>query len=65
MPIYEFVCESCRHAYEAFVVRVGGTAPCPECGSEDVEKAISCPATPSSGTPERSSAPPPCAAGGG
>ena len=46
MPIYEFVCSRCRHEYEMLVPRVDATAPCPECGSEDVERAISRPAAP-------------------
>ena len=34
MPIYEFICESCRHEFETLVTCVGGEAPCPKCGGE-------------------------------
>ena len=62
MPIYEFVCEACRSAFESFVPRVGAKAPCPKCGSENVERAISRPCAP----PTSSNAPSAggCPAGG-
>ena len=43
MPIYEFVCQSCEHFYEALVKRPGAKAPCPECGGRKVKQAISRP----------------------
>jgi putative FmdB family regulatory protein len=43
MPIYEFICGKCSHAYEALVPRPGAKADCPECGSKRVKQQISAP----------------------
>jgi putative FmdB family regulatory protein len=40
MPIYEFDCRKCGARFEE-LVRAGGTAACPKCGSEDVERRFS------------------------
>ena len=40
MPIYEFACRSCGTRFEE-LVRVGETAPGPECGSAEVERRFS------------------------
>ena len=40
MPIYEYQCRKCEHEFEA-IVRVGGTASCPSCQSDDVERVLS------------------------
>jgi putative FmdB family regulatory protein len=40
MPIYEFDCRACEARFEE-LVRVGGSAACPMCGSEDVERRFS------------------------
>jgi putative FmdB family regulatory protein len=40
MPIYEFACGSCGARFEE-LVRAGETAPCPECGSPEVERKFS------------------------
>jgi putative FmdB family regulatory protein len=37
VPIYEFECSKCGAAFEE-LVRAGETAPCPECGSMEVER---------------------------
>jgi putative FmdB family regulatory protein len=43
MPIYEYVCGQCQHAFETLVR--GDEAPeCPECGSQKLEKQWSVPA---------------------
>ena len=43
MPIYEFQCLKCQHAFEELVF--GGSTPlCPQCGGKDAEKIISRPA---------------------
>ena len=43
MPIFDFVCTSCHHEFEALVR--GSSAPiCPECGSSELEKRLSLPA---------------------
>ncbi len=44
MPIYEFTCSECGHAFEAIVPRPGAKAPCPECGSKKVKQGFSAPA---------------------
>ncbi len=46
MPIYEFICNKCRHEYEAIVARAGESAPCPECGGKKADRLISRPAPP-------------------
>jgi putative FmdB family regulatory protein len=40
MPLYDFRCRSCGEPFEAFA-RAGATAPCPSCGSADVERVLS------------------------
>jgi len=40
MPLYEFVCRKCGHAFEALIMG-GEKAKCPECGSEEVKKQMS------------------------
>ncbi|KAF0093662.1 MAG: hypothetical protein E1N59_2650 [Puniceicoccaceae bacterium 5H] len=37
MPLYEYTCQACDHAFEALVQ--GSQSPsCPECGSDQLEK---------------------------
>jgi putative FmdB family regulatory protein len=40
MPIYEYQCASCAHAFEKMVKLGGDNPPCPECGKE-VRKRVS------------------------
>jgi putative FmdB family regulatory protein len=40
MPIYEFECRECGARFEE-LTRVGATAACPKCGSDDVERRFS------------------------
>lgn len=40
MPIYEYVCGRCRHAFEALVYG-SERARCPECTSDELEKQLS------------------------
>lgn len=41
MPIFEFTCRRCGHAFEALVRK---SAPkCPSCGAEDLERQFSLP----------------------
>ncbi len=40
MPIFDFNCTSCGHAFEA-LVRASSSPPCPQCGSTALEKCIS------------------------
>ena len=44
MPLYEFECNKCKHAFEKVLStkELETTSPaCPKCGSEDVKKLIS------------------------
>ncbi|MCI0432845.1 MAG: zinc ribbon domain-containing protein [Gemmatimonadetes bacterium] len=49
MPIYEYRCGDCGHAFE-LLIRSADTPACPECGSEDLERQTSLPTVRSSGT---------------
>ena len=40
MPIYEFECSKCGARFEE-LVGAGETAPCPQCGSSEVERRYS------------------------
>lgn len=41
MPMYEYKCQKCTHAFE-MLRKAGDSNPiCPECGSEDVKKLLS------------------------
>lgn len=42
MPIYEYACQSCEHAFE-LIQRMGAPPPdaCPECGDSHVRKLVS------------------------
>jgi putative FmdB family regulatory protein len=51
MPLFDFNCRSCKHSFEALVLK---RAPkCPQCGSEDLEKLLSMPVVHSDGTHAR------------
>jgi len=51
MPIFEYVCRACDHAFEQ-LIRPGVTATCPACQSQDLEKQLSLPALSSEGIRE-------------
>jgi putative FmdB family regulatory protein len=40
VPLYDFHCRNCGERFEEFA-RPGDTAPCPACGSRDVERVLS------------------------
>ena len=40
MPVYEYVCDRCRHPFEE-LVRGDERPVCPSCGSADLEKRFS------------------------
>ena len=40
MPLYDYICRSCHHEFEA-LVRTGDTASCPSCSSGDLERMLS------------------------
>ncbi len=49
MPLFEYVCQTCEHEFEALVL--GSSTPsCPACGSENLERQISRPAIKSDNT---------------
>ncbi len=44
MPIFEFVCQQCRHGFEEIMTHAeleAGEAACPACGGRKVERALS------------------------
>lgn len=45
MPIYDFQCSACGHAFEE-LVRLGETPNCPACGAESPRKLLSAPSPP-------------------
>lgn len=49
MPIYEYRCTACSHAFE-LLIRSGDEPVCPECGSDAIERITSLPTVQSSGT---------------
>ncbi len=61
MPIYEYVCPACGHAFEELVrsQREAQRVACPKCGGRKVERRPSVFAA--HGAPERPARPPDCA----
>ncbi len=49
MPIFEYACRACGHAFEA-LVRAADTPACPACTSQDLEKLLSAVAVKTEGT---------------
>jgi putative FmdB family regulatory protein len=49
MPIFEYRCRVCAHAFEA-LVRTADTATCPACAAADLERLVSLFAVDSAGT---------------
>jgi putative FmdB family regulatory protein len=47
MPLYEYICEECRHPFEALVFS-GDESECPQCRSRKLERQLSLPARPKS-----------------
>ena len=41
MPLYEYVCQSCRQTFEAYVRKWEETPYCPACGGAEVDKQVS------------------------
>jgi putative FmdB family regulatory protein len=44
MPLYEYYCQPCDHAFETLIRSTADRAKCPRCGSIDVAKQLSVPA---------------------
>ncbi len=49
MPIFDYVCKTCAHQFEA-LVRGGKKPTCPACGALDLEQLLSLPTVKSEGT---------------
>jgi putative FmdB family regulatory protein len=45
MPIYDYHCKDCDKTFE-LLVRPSSIPVCPTCGSEQLDKLLSCPAAP-------------------
>jgi len=41
MPIFEYLCKECGHAFEKIVPRYDSSAACTHCESQNVEKQLS------------------------
>jgi putative FmdB family regulatory protein len=42
MPVYEYVCQSCKRTFSVLILRASDEkVTCPDCGSEDVLKKFS------------------------
>ena len=50
MPLYEYRCQPCDHAFEALVRNGSDVVRCPKCGGDEVGKQFSVPAATPSGT---------------
>lgn len=55
MPIYEYRCEPCDHAFETLIRGRGDSPHCPKCGGVDLDKQFSVPAASQSQAGERGS----------
>lgn len=53
MPMFDFVCTSCQHAFET-LVRGSAVPACPACASTALEKQMALPAIKTSGTQAKS-----------
>jgi putative FmdB family regulatory protein len=49
MPLYEYRCESCGKRFEELVLSSRDRVPCPDCGSDEVEREFSLFASAASG----------------
>jgi putative FmdB family regulatory protein len=49
MPLYEYRCRGCAHAFEA-LIRADDAPACPSCGATDLERLVSMFAVDSDGT---------------
>jgi len=52
IPLYDYSCKDCGHAFEA-LVRPPSAPACPACGGSDLERQFSLPTVHSTGTHER------------
>jgi putative FmdB family regulatory protein len=54
VPIYEYVCKSCDHHFEALVRLNAEAPPCEACGGKKIERLISSPYVKSDSTRDKS-----------
>lgn len=47
MPLYEYHCDDCQHDVEVLIRNSQEQPECPDCGSHQLQKLLSVPATPS------------------
>lgn len=52
MPLYEYACQDCQHAFEALVFE-GEEAQCPQCHGDRLERLLSVPGRPLTATSSR------------
>lgn len=64
MPIYEYRCDPCDHAFEALIRTPSDAARCPRCGSAEVAKQFSVPAAAQTGAGARAASLPIASRGG-
>jgi len=57
MPIYEYRCEPCDHAFETLIRTPNDVAHCPRCGNIELAKQFSVPAAVHTGPPSGASLP--------
>jgi putative FmdB family regulatory protein len=50
MPIYEYQCDQCEHAFEALVDE-GESVTCPRCRTSELKRLLSLPAKPTATAP--------------
>lgn len=50
MPLYDYVCRGCGHAFEALVRKADERPKCPECQSTELDRMISTPRVSSEST---------------
>jgi putative FmdB family regulatory protein len=60
MPIYEYRCEPCDHAFETLVRSSSDVPRCPKCGAIDLRKEFSVPAAAHTGGARGSDLPTMC-----
>ncbi|HEU5118234.1 MAG TPA: zinc ribbon domain-containing protein [Isosphaeraceae bacterium] len=53
MPIYEYRCEPCSNTFETLVRNTSDVPKCPQCGSIDLNKQFSVPASAHTGSTSR------------
>jgi putative FmdB family regulatory protein len=51
MPLYDYACQKCEHAFEALVFNDAEAVECPQCHSNKVQRQLSVPAKPPSEMP--------------